>query len=311
VVTPRVDPSAVGAGLDGFAAVLNLHYDGAVVIDRDQRIVFANAAAERIFGYPPDALVGKPLAMLVPERLRSRHTESCREYLRAGAPALMANRPVLQALHMSGAEVPVSISICNFDAGGSRYAIAIVRDAATVSSELGQAAARAETDVLTGLGNRAALSRRLRHELADARRGFGLLYLDLCRFKPFNDRYGHRVGDRVLRIVAERIRGAIRRRDLATRVGGDEFVVLLPGVAHPALLEQRASLVGDSICRPFSVEGVTGQVGVSIGGVIAPPHGATEAALLERADQAMYEAKRRGILFWLADRPLHPAARAD
>ena len=300
-------PPKSAAGLAGFADVLNLLYDGAVVIDHAQHIVFANAAAERIFGYSPAELVGTPLEKLVPERFRSRHTAACQEYLREGAPALMGSRPVLQALHKHGEEIPVSISICNFDAGGSRYAIAIVRDAASVSSQLGEAAARAETDALTGLGNRLALSHRLREELEDARHGFALLYLDLCGFKPFNDRYGHRVGDRVLQIVAERIRGAIRRKDLATRIGGDEFVVVLPGVAHPVLLEQRANVVGDSICRPFSVDGVTGQVGISIGGVIAPPHGAAEADLLERADQAMYEAKHRGIRYWLAGQSPSPA----
>jgi diguanylate cyclase (GGDEF)-like protein/PAS domain S-box-containing protein len=300
-------PPRTGAGLAGFADVLNLLYDGAVVIDHAQKIVFANAAVERLFGYSPAELAGVPLERLVPERFRARHTAACREFLREGAPALMGDRPVLQALHRRGHEVPVSISICNFDAGGERYAIAIVRDAASVSTELGAAAARAETDVLTGLGNRVALSRRLRAELAEPRQRFGLLYLDLCRFKPFNDRYGHRIGDRVLQIVAERIRGAIRRRDLATRIGGDEFVVVLPGVAHPALLEQRASVVGESISRPFSVDGVAGEVGISIGGVIAPPQGATEAELIERADQAMYEAKRRGIRFWLAGQTPSPA----
>jgi diguanylate cyclase (GGDEF)-like protein/PAS domain S-box-containing protein len=302
VVSPGpAAPPARGVGLAGFADVLNLLYDGAVVIDREQNIVFANAATERIFGYTRDELSGAPVAMLVPERFRLRHTGACREYLRAGAPAQMGNRPVLQALHKSGEEVPVSISICNFDAGGSRYAIAIVRDATSMSTQLGEAVARAETDALTGLGNRLALSHRLREELEEARHGFGLLYLDLCRFKPFNDRYGHRVGDRVLQIVAERIRGTIRRKDLATRIGGDEFVVVLPGVAHPTLLEQRAGVVADSICRPFSVEGVTGEVGVSIGGVIVSAHGASEAALIERADRAMYEAKRRGIRYWLAE----------
>jgi diguanylate cyclase (GGDEF)-like protein len=91
----------------------------------------------------------------------------------------------------------------------------------------------------------------------------------------------------------------VRRKDLATRIGGDEFVVVLPGVSHPTLLESRAALIADHICRPFSADGVGGEVGVSIGGVIALPEGAREADLIDRADKAMYEAKRRGIRFWM------------
>jgi diguanylate cyclase (GGDEF)-like protein/PAS domain S-box-containing protein len=294
-----LDPPPDGDAIGCLTAVLGLLYDGAIVVDAGQRIVFANEAAERLFGYTPAELSGAPLETLVPPRFRPRHTAACREFIAAGKPMMMGARPVLQGLRKTGEEFPVSISLCTVDAGGRRYAIALVRDASAISSTLGEATARAETDPLTGLGNRLALSHRLREELEDARHGFALLYLDLCGFKPFNDRYGHAVGDRVLQIVAERIRMTVRRKDLATRIGGDEFVVVLPGVSHPTLLESRAALIADHICRPFSADGVAGEVGVSIGGVIASPEGAREADLIDRADKAMYEAKRRGIRFWL------------
>lgn len=297
---PRtLDAHATGDSVGCLTAVLGLLYDGAIVVDADQRIVFGNDAAERLFGYSRSELQGMPLERLVPPRFRPRHTGACREFMSAGRPMMMGARPLLQGLRKDGAEIAVSISICTADAGDARYAIAIVRDAAAISSTLGEVTARAETDALTGLGNRLALSHRLREELEDPRHGFALLYLDLCRFKPFNDRYGHAVGDRVLRIVAERIRMSIRRKDLATRIGGDEFVVVLPGVSHPGLLESRANIIADHVCRPFSADGVTGEVGISIGGVIAPPDGAKEAHLIDLADQAMYESKRRGIRFWM------------
>lgn len=293
------DPPPGGDAVGALAAVLGVLYDGAIVIDAEQRIVFANEAAERMFGYAASELRGAPLEILVPPRFRPRHTAACREFMGAGRPMMMGARPILQGLRRSGEEFPVSISLSTFDAADRRYAIALVRDATTISSTLGEATARAETDPLTGLGNRLALSQRLHEELEDAQHGFALLYLDLCGFKPFNDRYGHAVGDRVLQIVAERIRTAIRRKDLATRIGGDEFVVVLPGVSHPALLESRAGIIADHICRPFSADGVAGRVGVSIGGVIAPPSGAKEAELIDLADKAMYEAKRRGIRYWM------------
>jgi diguanylate cyclase len=294
-----LDVRAAGDAVGCLTAVLGLLYDGAIVVDGEQRIVFSNAAAARLFGYAPSELVGMPLELLVPPRFRPRHTSACREFMREGQAMMMGARPLLQGLRKGGEEIPVSISICTADAGGARYAIALVRDAAAISWSLGEATTRAETDALTGLGNRLALSHRLREELEDPRHGFALLYLDLCRFKPFNDRYGHAVGDRVLQIVAERMRMAIRRKDLATRIGGDEFVVVLPGVSHPGLLESRANIIADHVCRPFSADGVTGEVGISMGGVIAPPDGAKEAQLIDLADQAMYESKRRGIRFWM------------
>ena len=294
-----LDARAHGDAAGCLTTVLALLYDGAIVVDGEQRIVFGNEAAERLFGYARSELHGMPLELLVPPRFRPRHGSACREFMSAGRPMMMGARPLLQGLRKGGEEITVSISICTVDAGGTRYAIAIVRDAAAISSTLGEATARAETDALTGLGNRLALSQRLRQELEDPRHGFALLYLDLCRFKPFNDKHGHAVGDRVLRIVAERIRMAIRRKDLATRIGGDEFVVVLPGVAHPVLLESRANLIADHVCRPFSADGVSGEVGISMGGVIAPPKGAQEAQLIDLADKAMYEAKRRGVRFWM------------
>jgi diguanylate cyclase (GGDEF)-like protein/PAS domain S-box-containing protein len=294
---------AAGDGLSCLTAVLALLYDGAIVVDGAQRIVFSNAAAERLFGYAPAELAGMPLELLVPPRSRPRHSAACREFMAGGQPVMMGSRPILQGLRKDGSEIPVSISLCTVDAGGARYAFALVRDAAAISATLGEATTRAETDALTGLGNRLALSHRLREELEDAHHGLALLYLDLCGFKPFNDRYGHAVGDRVLQIVAERVRMAIRRKDLATRIGGDEFVVVLPGVSHPGLLEARAGVIADHVCRPFSADGITGEVGISIGGVIASSSGEKEARLVDLADKAMYEAKRRGLRFWMHGRP--------
>jgi diguanylate cyclase (GGDEF)-like protein/PAS domain S-box-containing protein len=296
---PSFETRAGGDGLACLTAVLGLLYDGAIVVDGAQRIVFCNAAAERLFGYAQGELAGMPLELLVPPRARPRHTAACREFMRASEPVMMGTRPILHGLRKDGAEIPVSISLCTADAGGAPYAIALVRDAAAISATLGEATTRAETDALTGLGNRLALSHRLREEMEDAHHGLGLLYLDLCGFKPFNDRYGHAVGDRVLQIVAERIRMAIRRKDLATRIGGDEFVVVLPGVSHPGLLEARAGVIADHVCRPFSADGISGAVGISIGGVIASAKGEKEARLVDLADKAMYEAKRRGIRFWM------------
>ena len=98
--------------------------------------------------------------------------------------------------------------------------------------------------------------------------GFGLLYLDLTCFKPFNDQYGHGVGDAVLCLVAKRIKMQIRKADLAAQIGGDGFVTLLGGLDDKRRMDECARTVGESLCAPFNVLGVQGSIEVSIRGAL-------------------------------------------
>lgn len=151
---------------------------------------------------------------------------------------------------------------------------------------LGDEKVLARTDELTGLANR----RRLISELPEFSQQEGaLLLMDLDGFKPINDSYGHEVGDKVLRHVAQRFHRALPQGALLARLGGDEFGALIPGnqeSSFEAALALRATL-----SYPFTVEGHTICVGVSIGYV------STDGSdtLLQRADAAMYEAKRSGV----------------
>jgi diguanylate cyclase (GGDEF)-like protein len=124
---------------------------------------------------------------------------------------------------------------------------------------------------------------------------FSLLFLDLERFKPFNDNYGHEVGDKVLQIVARRLQALVRSEDLAVRLGGDEFVLFLDGLIDTEILEQRAAAVADSVARRFHIGDLSGAVGVNIGGATFPRDGRTEHDLLKTADRNMYQAKQAGI----------------
>jgi diguanylate cyclase (GGDEF)-like protein len=151
-------------------------------------------------------------------------------------------------------------------------------------------------DALTGLPNVTLFRDRLTQSLSYALRSNGsltLLYLDLDGFKPINDRHGHSAGDAVLREIARRVSSLLRRNDTFARIGGDEFAVIL---ADPEHTENQAQIVvdkcRDAICRPIDIGGMAISVGVSIGVAHFPDDGATEAELLERADSAMYRAKR-------------------
>ena len=154
---------------------------------------------------------------------------------------------------------------------------------------------QAQHDTLTGLPNRTALYRRVRRATARVRvRGgtVGLLLIDLDRFKEVNDTLGHDHGDRLLRDVAERLRGALRRGDTLARLGGDEFAVLLRGLPDRGAAVELALRLTGALERPFVVRGVTVQLGASVGVALCPDHGTDVTTLVQRADVAMYEAKR-------------------
>ncbi len=271
--------------------VFELLPDAVAVIDNRGCIAFANGVVSNILGYAPEELVGESLDRLVPVRHRARHARLVAGFSAKGRATPMTDRPVLLALHKSGEEVPVSISIANFELSGERYSVAMIRDASPVRDQLGRATARAETDALTGLGNRLAMSRCARTAI-EAGRPFGLLFLDLTRFKPFNDHYGHAMGDEVLRLIARRLKAIVRANDLAVRLGGDEFVVMLDGLHDANGLENRARSVAESLSQPFHLQNTEASIGVNIGGALFPRDGRSETDLLAVADRNMYRAKR-------------------
>jgi diguanylate cyclase (GGDEF)-like protein len=147
----------------------------------------------------------------------------------------------------------------------------------------------AETDPLTGLANRSHLESVMRKELARPRRPGALLYLDLDRFKPVNDRLGHHAGDLVLVEVAHRLRETVRAGATVARVGGDEFVVVLPECTTPRLVATR---IVEAVEAPMHIAGESVTVGTSVGIATYPDVAADLAGLLQAADGALYEAKR-------------------
>ncbi|MEO8839070.1 MAG: EAL domain-containing protein [Herbaspirillum sp.] len=152
----------------------------------------------------------------------------------------------------------------------------------------------AHHDDLTGLPNRALLRDRLQQQIAQqhhVRNQFALLFLDLDRFKNINDSMGHENGDRLLRVVGERLRACAREGDTLARLGGDEFVILLIDIRNPRHAAEVATKVLDSLAQPFHIDGKDCFVGVSIGIAIFPDDGNTAEELLKRADIAMYLAK--------------------
>jgi len=152
----------------------------------------------------------------------------------------------------------------------------------------------AQEDTLTGLLNRRGFERALSQAVAYLKRYGGsaaLLYLDLDRFKPINDRHGHAVGDVVLQEIARLLLGSVRESDLAARVGGDELALLLWNLDSAQMKAKMEALEALVERAAFEVRGNKLEVGVSVGGVMLGESD-TPASALERADAAMYARKR-------------------
>lgn len=159
----------------------------------------------------------------------------------------------------------------------------------------------AHEDALTGLPNRVLLHDRMQQAiLAAGREGHkvGLVYFDLDNFKPVNDTHGHAVGDRLLRMVAQRVRAALRESDTLARVGGDEFAVLLPRCAQPQDAERVAATILAQLEQPFDdgerVLRISGSLGYALYPDCGPGDGDAAESLLHCADLAMYDAKAHG-----------------
>jgi len=166
---------------------------------------------------------------------------------------------------------------------------------ATMRGEL-ENAHRAKHDALTGLSNRAGLAAAVDASLNSGSPHGGdlaVLFLDLDNFKSVNDTYGHAAGDRLLKLVADRLRQSLRATDVAARIGGDEFVVLARGLTSEQATELSQRLT-NAISAPYDLgDGVCATIGVSVGVALVPEHGADAEALLAVADEALYEVKSR------------------
>ena len=152
-------------------------------------------------------------------------------------------------------------------------------------------------DTLTKLPNRMLLEDRVQQAVEECKRGGGhcaVLFVDLDRFKTFNDSLGHFAGDTVLRTVAERLRSTVRHEDTVSRLGGDEFVILLKHVAVARDPGDVARKIMDVLSRPIVLDEHELRIGSSIGISVYPHHGDTSARLIANADAAMYHVKKSG-----------------
>ncbi len=154
----------------------------------------------------------------------------------------------------------------------------------------------AHHDSLTSLPNRILFKDRLEQAVARARRGEGIAvhFVDLDRFKPVNDGFGHAVGDALLRAVAERINRAKRETDSVARIGGDEFALIQSAITQDSDAATFADRLVSAVSRPYLIDRERISIGACVGIAVAPRHGLDPELLMRKADTALYRCKSDG-----------------
>jgi diguanylate cyclase (GGDEF)-like protein/PAS domain S-box-containing protein len=281
--------------LTRMAALMESSHDAVIGTSVDGRVVSWNPGAAEIFGYSAAEMMGRPVSILeAPER--GSETRDVEEKLRAGESAVRFDT---LRVKKDGSTVDVAVSMSPVrDTSGNLVGFAsIARDIGHLKRTEELIIYQAFHDPLTGLANRSLLMERLNLCLGKARRSnklLALLYLDLDLFKSVNDGIGYVSSDAVLQEIAQRLTACVRDADTVARVGGDEFVVLLPEIVHAEDAAIVAHKLLESVAEPFSAGGRGISLTTSIGVSIFPDDGDDAETLLRSADNAMYRAKQRG-----------------
>ncbi len=268
--------------------------DPMVLVDREGRVQRVNQAFVDRHSAMAEDVIGRPLSFLFSAGSRGSVLGGLRS-------ALEGSTRKCEASFVTGAstldvELATAPTMSRGEYDGACVSVRDITDRKHLEAELH---ARALHDYLTGLPNRALFQDRLEHALSRISRearSVALIYMDLDRFKPVNDRLGHEVGDRVLEVVASRLGGLVRSGDTVSRVGGDEFAILLEGVESSDEVLATAKRVLAALREDVVVKGVDELIciGASIGVALSNTDLPAPSDLVRRADLAMYEAKKRG-----------------
>lgn len=290
---------------------------GVVECDTHFRVTVWNAAAETMFGYTAQEMLGQPLTLLMPPWERERVVHVMRHLFVDG----LAQNNQSENLRKDG-----QIIICDWFAtplkdidGRIIAAAALVVDKTEAQKNLEAVHQLAYYDMLTGLPNRRLLLDRIEQAFALSARQQdhgAVMFLDLDRFKTLNDMKGHSAGDLLLKQVGSRLRDMMRSHDTVSRFGGDEFVVVLEGLGD----SPEAAVVGcrqvsqkiiAELNKPFDISGFEYQTSPSLGICLFHAHDLSVNEVLKRADMAMYQAKQAGrntVSFY--DQTLQPQLEA-
>jgi diguanylate cyclase (GGDEF)-like protein/PAS domain S-box-containing protein len=275
--------------------------DGIIVVDAHTlRIDYCNAAFSRHLGYSLEEVQKLTLCEVFADATLSQDGLLAR----LQKASVNAGVTVIQQRQKSGAVLDCELRCSSLWMDGREVLLYVAHDVSLrqkIEQQLLDNQQRldqmAHHDQLTGLPNRHFLSSFLPRAIADAKaaeRMLGVIFLDLDHFKHINDTRGHETGDLLLQEVARRLRDCVRESDVVIRMGGDEFVVVLHGLASQAEATSSAARIVDSLKKPIVIGQHTLQTTGSVGVSLFPRDGADVGELLKHSDTAMYQAKERG-----------------
>ncbi len=278
--------------------IMEVAPEAILVTDTEGRIVMVNPRTESLFGYTREELIGQPVEMLVPASQRAAHARDREAYRRQPRVREMGTQGLdLAGQRKDGSTFPVDISLGPLETEQGTWVVAAVRDLSERKRFEDELLHQATHDALTGLPNRLLFRELLLHGMAQAQRAeklLAVLFLDLDGFKNINDTLGHAQGDVLLREVARRIVGALRKDDVVARQGGDEFTILLSGISEVQDITAIADKLLAAVAEPYVAAGHEMYVTASIGITVYPFDDADADNLLRNADTAMYRAKESG-----------------
>lgn len=276
--------------------------DAYVCMNSDGLVTAWNKQAEKTFGWSEAEALGKRLEKLViPENMQKAHSEGMQRYLKSKQSNIMGKRIELEAMTKDGQILPVELQINSLEINGQLIFSSFLRDI-TERKKLDKIHEdEARNDLLTGLPNRRKFEELLPLALARASRNkhsIGLLFIDLDGFKFVNDTHGHESGDMVLREVANRLDKSIRSTDIAARLAGDEFVIILDVIQNGIEDVKLFSInILNKLQEPINIRGksvnISGSIGIALydGGKC---RSISPTEFINAADAAMYAAKRLG-----------------
>ena len=292
-ITDRVDAEN---SLRQAATVFESTREGVMITNADKRILMVNRAFTELLGYTEAEVLGQSTDMLQ----SPRHDQQFFRRMWTEIKTIGHWQGEVWNRRKSGDEFPqlLSISTVKDNEGKVTQYVSVFTDISKIKETEAELEFLAHHDPLTRLPNRRLLLSRIRHAIETVKRDGGmlaLLMLDLDRFKDVNDSFGHTTGDELLQQVADRLTKRLRTVDTLTRLGGDEFTVLLQGIANREDAGRVASEIVTMLGEPwFLSNGFEVRIGSSVGITLFPDHCTTAEEMLQQADTALYQAKEEG-----------------
>jgi diguanylate cyclase (GGDEF)-like protein/PAS domain S-box-containing protein len=284
-------------------SVIDGALDGIVTIDESGALIEFNPAAERIFGYKKEEVLGKSLAeVMIPPSLRNAHTDKHRQFVQTGVKHIFDRRVELTAMRSDGSEFPVELTLTALKDNGVSIVTGFLRDISQQKKAQQEIENFAYYDVLTGLPNRRLLTDRFQRAVLNCKRAktyCALIFVDLDHFKILNDTKGHDVGDQLLIEVANRIQQTLRAGDSVARLSGDEFILIIENLdGYQNVAYKQASEVAQKLLVELNKSYQLGMyefsTTASLGVTLFNDDQFNFDDHLRHADTAMYQSKASG-----------------